>query len=348
MKVLVIGGCGFFGHHICQYYKAKGWDVLAYDNLTKFEYLRIPYINVDAVRNYTYDLLSSIGVEIWVADVRDMRKVYNAARKCDYIINTCAQPAMTIAIEHPYKDFSTNVIGIFNILEAARKFSIPVAHCSTIHVYGNAINSGLIPIDNYFKSLEYPDGIDENVPILNGMVTPLHASKRTSEIYMDAYAKTYGINAASFRLSGLYGVGQFGGEDHGWVANFAIRHLLGYPIKVFGTDKQVRDILYVDDAVRAFDKWYEAGCPSGIYNVGGGAKTAISIAQCFTELELITGKAVKYEIGDMRMGDLWWFICNVNKFSNATGWQPTITPQEGLPKLVEWIKKSEGKLLCNV
>ncbi len=347
MKVLVTGGCGFLGHNLCAYYAKQGWDVVAYDNLTKFEYSRIPYLNLEKVRNYGASLLRKMGVEVVVGDVRDKEVLSKAARGCDYIIHTAAQPAMTIAIEKPELDMDVNVLGALNVFNVARKYGIPVANCSTVHIYGNNLNRSLQETGKGFVSLDYSIGMAEDGMVLDGLVTPLHASKRSAEIYAQAFSDTYRARIGTFRLTGMYGGGQFGGEDHGWVANFAFRTILGLPIRVFGTDMQVRDILYIDDAARAFDGWFKAGCPSGIFNVGGGMKTATSISECLQELHLITGKKQNITLEPARQGDLWWFVCNTNKFESHTDWQAKVEPKVGLRKLVSWIEANRS-LLCNV
>ena len=84
------------------------------------------------------------------------------------------------------------------------------------------------------EGLSDPEDIDETHPTLEGTLTPLHASKAAGDMYCKVYADTYGLDVASFRLTGIYGTRQFGGEDHGWVANFAIRSVLGWPVTIFG------------------------------------------------------------------------------------------------------------------
>ena len=108
--------------------------------------------------------------------------------------------------------------------------------------------------------------------------------KQPGDIYIRAYIDTYKLEAASFRLTGIYGTRQFGGEDHGWVANFAIRSILDWPLVLYGNGKQVRDIIYAKDVCRAFDAFYKTRNP-GIYNIGGGEKTAISLLECIDILE---------------------------------------------------------------
>jgi len=246
MKVLVTGGCGFLGSHVCEYYAKKGDEVIAFDNMTKYELMRTGYAT-EAARNYNWNLLKGLGVKLIKGDVRDYEHLLEVAKGCDFIIHTAAQPAMTISWEDPELDFSTNVRGTFNVLKVAREYKIPIVSCATIHVYGNKINEELK--EGKTRYLREPPEIDEQHPVMEGVLTPLHVSKRAAELYVQTFIDTYKLKAASFRLTGLYGPNQFGGEDHGWVANFAIRAVLGKPINIYGSGKQVRDILYAKDAV---------------------------------------------------------------------------------------------------
>lgn len=169
----------------------------------------------------------------------------------------------------------------------------------------------------------------------------MHASKAAGDIYVRAYIDTYKVEAASFRLTGIYGMRQFGGEDHGWVANFSIRTVLGWPITIFGTGKQVRDIVYATDVCEAFDAFYKCRKP-GIYNIGGESQTAISLLECIETLEEISEAKSEVRFAEDRYGDLRYFICNINKAKKDLGWGPKIMPKEGIAKLIEWIKDNRA------
>lgn len=340
MKVLVTGGCGFLGSHVCEYYIREGHQVISYDNMTKNELKRTGFA-VEASRNYNWDFLKRMGVELVKADIRNEEQILDHARGCDYIIHTAAQPAMTISWEEPRLDITTNVIGTFNVLEAARRLNIPVACCATVHVYGNEINSTLK--EGPKRYMREPAGIDENERTLQGTLTPLHASKAAGDIYIRAYIDTYRLMAASFRLTGIYGTRQFGGEDHGWVANFSIRSVLGWPSTIFGTGKQVRDIVYATDVCKAFDAFYKNRAP-GIYNIGGGEKTALSLLECFDIIEDILGEKPKVQFDSKRHGDLEYFICNIEKARRNLFWEPTVMPREGISMLIGWIMENKHLL----
>jgi CDP-paratose 2-epimerase len=334
MKVLVTGGCGFLGSHVCEFYSNKGAQVVAYDNLTKHELQRTG-LATEAARKYNWDYLKKLGVKLVKADVRHLEELRDHAQGCDYIIHTAAQPAMTISWEDPLLDVTTNVIGTCNVLETARTLKIPVACCATIHIYGNKINDTLREAEKRYT--REPVGIDETHPTLEGVLTPLHASKAAGDVYVRTYIDTYRLVAASFRLTGIYGTRQFGGEDHGWVANFAIRSVLDWPITIFGTGKQVRDIIYATDICRAFDAFYQHRIP-GVYNIGGGMQTAISLLDCIDILEAIHGVRPQVKFAPDRHGDLRYFICDLTKAQTQLHWSPEVLPREGIERLVTWIR----------
>ncbi len=336
MKVLVTGGCGFLGSHCCEYYIKKGDQVVAFDNMTKYELTRTGYAT-DQARDHNWNLLKKMGVELVKGDVRDKKHLFEVAKDCDFIIHTAAQPAMTISWEDPELDFSTNVQGTFNVLLAAKEYKIPAVSCATVHVYGNKINEELTEGSNRY--LREPAEIGEDYPTLQGLLTPLHASKRAADIYVQTFIDTYHLPLASFRLTGIYGPQQFGGEDHGWVANFAIRAILGKEINIYGNGKQVRDIIYAPDVVQAFDAFYRNQKP-GIYNIGGSSKTAISLLECVDLLKEILNKDIKVNFCEDRMGDLRYFVCNTQKAKKELNWEAKTLPREGITNLVNWIKEN--------
>jgi CDP-paratose 2-epimerase len=176
---------------------------------------------------------------------------------------------------------------------------------------------------------------------LQGTVTPLHASKRAGELYVQAFIDTYGLTAAVFRLTGMYGPRQFGGEDHGWVANFAIRTILGKPITVFGTGKQVRDIVYVTDVAEAFDAFQRRKI-SGTYNIGGGKRYTVSLLECLELIGQVTKLKPMITFAPERLGDLRYFACNTSKAKEKLGWIARTAPQDGIAKLASWVETNKN------
>jgi CDP-paratose 2-epimerase len=333
MRVFVSGGCGFIGSHVCEFYARRGDSVVSYDNMTKYELFRTGYATEEA-RNSNWKYLEGLGVQLVKADIRNYEDVMQYASGADFIVHTAAQPAMTISVEDPELDLTTNVVGTFNLLKAARSLKIPIVSCCSVHVYGNKINETVT--EEAKRYTRTPPQIDESYPVVQGLLTPLHASKRAAELYVQTFIDSYKVTAASFRLTGLYGPRQFGGEDHGWVANFCIRALTGKPLRIFGTGKQIRDILYADDVVRAFHAFYESGKP-GVYNIGGGMDCATSLLECVDIIEEMLGARPELRFEEVRQGDLYYFICDTQKARKELKWSPTVFPRQGIRKLIDWI-----------
>lgn len=336
MKLLVTGGCGFAGSHICEYFRKEGATVVSYDNLTTHELMRTGY-KATSARQYNESLLRSMGVKMVKGDIRDISALVSHAKNADYIIHTAAQPAVTISLEDPELDFTTNTVGTFNVLECARKYKIPTVSCATIHVYGNELNQMLTEEKTRYAYAKKT--IAESFPIGNGVLTPLHASKIAGDTLVKAYADSFRLPIASFRLTGLYGTRQFGGEDHGWVANFVIRALTKRQITVYGNGKQVRDILYVTDLVKAFERFYRYQ-KAGIYNIGGGLATRISLIETLSLIEKLvkTSLNVSYEPG--RVGDLRYFVCDTARAKRYLHWRPLVSPKTGITHMIRWVQKN--------
>jgi len=337
VKVLVTGGCGFLGSHVCEYFRERDWGVVSYDNMTKSELVRTGY-QADAARDHNWNFLEALGVEMVKADVRDPEELLDRSSGCDYIVHTAAQPAVTISMEEPLLDLATNVQGTVHALEAARRHDIPIASCASVHVYGNWVNDHLTEGDTRYV-LDPPE-IAEDAPTMKGYLTPLHGSKASAEYYVEVYASTYGVRAASFRLTGIYGPRQLGGEDHGWVANFGIRNVIGWPITLFGTGKQVRDILYATDVASAFMAFFERG-QAGVYNIGGGMESSISLLECIELIDRTTGRKSTVRFEDSRFGDLQYFVCDITKARNELDWGPEVRPDAGVPLILEWVQANE-------
>lgn len=340
MKVFVTGGCGFLGSHVCETFRKEGWEVVSYDNMTKHELNRTGF-RTDEVRDYNARILRDMGVEIVEADIRNREQLIDHTSGCQFIAHTAAQPAMTISWENPDLDFTTNVAGTFNVLTAAREHHIPIASCSSVHVYGPWINDSLKEDKSRF--IREPLAISEDDRIMDGgksgLISPLHASKASAEHYVKTFADIYGVKAATFRYTGIYGTRQFGGEDHGWVANFSIRNIMRRPITVFGNGKQLRDILYASDAASAFMSYQRNPVP-GTYNIGGGPTHMISLLECIELINRLSGYKSEVKFGPKRTGDLSYFVCNIERVRNTLNWQPKVLPEEGVGKLLSWIKEN--------
>src|SRR5262249_45835246 len=143
-------------------------------------------------------------------------------------------------------------------------------YASTNKVYGGMEDVAIAEGTDRFTYVDMPDGIPEGR--LLDFHSPYGCSKGTGDQYVRDYARIYGLQTVVFRQSCIYGYRQFGLEDQGWVAWFIIAAILGLPIVVYGNGKQVRDVLFIDDLIAAYDAAFaQIHKVSGqVFNIGGG------------------------------------------------------------------------------
>lgn len=346
MKVLIIGGAGFVGSHVAEYYANKGEEVVVFDNLSRAELLGYETSNVMYNWNYLrrYD-----NIELIKADIRNAEMIKDAAKDADVIIHTAAQTAVTTSLVDPRTDFEINALGTFKVLEAARlsKNNPCLIFCSTNKVYGGNVNK--IPVREKEKRYEFADenfknGIPETFPTDLCEHTPYGCSKFTGDLYVQEYAHVYGLKTGIFRMSCIYGTRQFGVEDQGWVAWFTIAKLLGKPITIYGDGKQVRDVLYITDLVRAYDAFLQRKLKGDVFNIGGGVKNTLSLLELLDILENLISKKSKVIFNDWRPSDQKVYISDISKVKKELNWEPKVNVKDGVSKLVEWVRESREVL----
>jgi CDP-paratose 2-epimerase len=338
MKILVTGGAGFVGSHVCEFYAQQGHDVIAYDNLSRAKLLH----KSDKHATFNWEFLKSFkNVRRIKADIMDEKKLNTAARGADVIIHSAAQTAVTTSMTDPATDFSTNALGTFNVLEAARRQEVPqIVYCSTNKVYGDNVNHIGVQEKKtrYIFDQRFKKGIPETFGVDLCEHTPYGCSKLTGDLYMQDYAHLYGLNTGVFRMSCIYGTRQFGVEDQGWVAWFTIATLMKKPITIFGDGKQVRDVLFVTDLVELFDRFIKSRLKHGVFNTGGGSENTLSLHELLSMLTEMTGNAPDLSYQGWRPSDQKVYISDISSVNKALGWQPKIGPRQGVQQLVEWVR----------
>lgn len=344
MKILVTGGAGFVGSHVSEYYAKKGDEVIVFDNLSRGETLKTADRRESSI-NYNWNHLKNVeNIELVKGDIRKGDEIIKAAEGVDAVIHAAAQVAVTSSVNDPRMDFEINALGTFNVLEAARKSENDpaVVYCSTNKVYGENVNQVPVKEEDTRYVFDGIDGVPETLSIDLCEHTPYGCSKLAGDLYVQDYAELYGLKTAVFRMSCIYGTRQFGNEDQGWVAHFVISTVMGKPLTIYGDGKQVRDILYVSDLVRACDIFLESNKKSGVYNIGGGPKNTISLLELLDLLEEETGKRSEITFSTWRPSDQKVYISDITKAKKELGWEPKIEPKEGIKELIEWIKEKEN------
>jgi len=143
-------------------------------------------------------------------------------------------------------------------------------------------------------------------------------------------------------MSCIYGTRQFGFEDQGWVAWFIIATLFNKPINIYGDGKQVRDLLYADDLVEAFNGFINSDLKRGLFNIGGGPDNTISLLEFLDELRVLTGKNPKVKFASWRPSDQKVYISDTSKVENILKWKTKTSVRDGIGKLTEWVRENKN------
>lgn len=338
--LLVTGGAGFIGCNIADRLAAEGHEVIILDALSRPGVER----NLQWLKDRHGSRISPV-----IADVRDEDEVARTAADVKGVFHMAAQVAVTTSLIDPRDDFETNIRGTLNVLDAirVRNEPVPVIFASTNKVYGDLGDLQLKVRDDRYEpeGLFAGRGINESRPL--DFHTPYGCSKGASDQYVLDYARSFGIPSVVFRMSCIYGQRQLGTEDQGWVAHFLIRALDGDPITIYGDGRQVRDILYVSDAVDAYVRAFERAeqVAGTAFNLGGGPANAISLLQLLDEMRAITDRKIDIDFQEWRQGDQRWYVSDTAKAQEVLGLAPPRTWREGVETLANWLAAERKVLL---
>jgi CDP-paratose 2-epimerase len=341
MRFLITGGCGFVGSNLAAAVLDRGDQVTLFDDLSRhgsadnLQWLRgrgpVAFIHGD-IRN-------AADVQLAVAD-----------SKPEAVLHLAGQVAMTTSVRNPRRDFEINVVGSFHLLEAVRRHApeAPVVYSSSNKVYGDLPSVQLVEEEFRYSSPSHPRGIDETAPI--DCHTPYGCSKGAADSYMLDYARTYGLNTVVFRHSTVFGGRQFATFDQGWVGWFSQQALLARrdprrePFTISGDGKQVRDLLFVEDAVQC----YLAAVANihkargNAFNIGGGIANSCSLLELFRFLERELAVELRYTKLPWRHSDQKFFVADCSKAAAFLDWTPRVSKEEGIRKLLAWLQTSAG------
>jgi CDP-paratose 2-epimerase len=333
LPILITGGCGFIGCNLADRLAARGDGVTILDN----------HVRAGVKENAQW-LKSRHGdrITIVTGDVRDPIPVIALVREAKAVLHLAAQVAVTSSLESPIDDFEINARGTLNVLEAIRLHNptAPVLFASTNKVYGRLIRDDQITrIGQRYQPIDpaLADGFSERAPL--DLYSPYGCSKGAADQYVHDYARVYGLRSAVLRMSCIYGPRQFGNEDQGWIAHFMLSALRGRPLTIYGDGCQVRDALYVGDAVDAWLAVLEGieATRGHVFNLGGGPSNAVSLLELIELIGQESGTKVAFSFADWRPGDQPWYVTDVSALAETTGWMPKTTLTDGLRALQSWL-----------
>lgn len=334
-KLLITGGAGFIGSNLTSYFLSKGYKVTIFDN----------FVRLGTRDNLSWLMDNFPQLKVVSGDIRDYQAIKEAVAGQEIIFHLAAQIAVTTSVADPRADFEINTLGTFNLLEGVRvqKKKPIVIFSSTNKVYGGMEEVKISEGKNGYMYKDLPYGVSEKMNL--DFHSPYGCSKGAADQYIHDYGRIYGIPTVVLRQSCIYGERQFGIEDQGWVAWFIIAASLGKPVTIYGDGKQVRDVLYVADLVRLFERVIDKiNISRGkIYNVGGGAENTLSVWQQFGPiLAKLFGRKIKVNFSNWRPGDQKVYVSDIRLVEKELGWKPQVGVEEGVEKLYYWVQENKN------
>lgn len=335
MKYLVTGGCGFIGSNLAAEVLRRGEELFVFDNLYRhgsadnLQWLR----SKGEFKYYPYDIRNANDVETVIKEV-----------KPDYIFHLSGQVAMTTSIANPRLDFEVNALGMFNLLDAVRKYSpnSVILFSSTNKVYGDFEYLHFKEETTRYVCEEYPNGFPESITL--DFHSPYGCSKGSADQYMLDFHRIFGLKTVVFRHSSMFGINQHATFDQGWIGWFCQQALdikanpKREPFTISGTGKQVRDVLFNDDVVNLYFKAKDCKEAYGqVFNIGGGIENSLSLLELFAMLEKMLDVKMEYKQLPWRESDQKVFVAGIKKAQEIIGWTPKVTAYEGVTKMVNWL-----------
>lgn len=337
MKLLITGGCGFLGSNLASDALERGDELVIFDSL---------------YRNGSRENLAWLQTQgsflFEHGDIRNQNDITRVieAFKPEVIFHLAGQVAMTTSIANPRMDFEVNVIGTYNLLEAVRNHmpDTTVVYSSSNKVYGDLEQYTYIETESRYQCTEHPNGFNELTQL--SFHSPYGCSKGAADQYMLDYARIFGLKTVVFRHSSMYGGRQFATYDQGWVGWFCQKMIEttmdknAEPFTISGNGKQVRDVLHADDMKRLYMAAVNhiESAKGQAFNVGGGIKNSLSLLELFALLEQIAKVKLHYIKLPVRESDQRVFVSDLTKAKQLLNWQPMVSAQEGVARMVEWVK----------
>jgi len=315
MVELVTGGAGFIGRWVVKKLLEKNRKVVVVDNLINGRKENLEEFNDNI------NLLDFI-----ISDITNKDFINELFQK--YNFSTCYHLAAQInvqeSLDFPEKSFGTNVLGTYNILEAARKINTKIILIGTCMVYDLA---------------DSKKAITEKHPIKPA--SPYAGSKIAAEELAISYYYGLNIPVIILRPFNTYGPFQKTNMEGGVVSIFVSRKLNGEDLLIYGDGTQTRDLLYVEDCAAFIMKASECkNCIGEIINAGTGRDISIN------ELAMLIVKdknRIKHIKHHHPQSEIMKLVCDNSKAKRLLGWEPKFSLEEGVLKLEEWIKKKELK-----
>ncbi len=307
MRVLVTGAAGFIGRWVVGELLARGHSVLPVDNLVAGSEANLA--EFEGAEGFT---------SLEVGDVRDARAARRWLEQVDAVAHLAASISVQDSIDDPSTTFDNDVVGTFQLLEAARRTGARFLFMSTCMVYDRATT---------------PEGIGEDHPTLPA--SPYAASKIAGEALTLSYHHAYGLPTTVVRPFNTYGPFQRSVGEGGVVAIITRRSLLGEDLRIYGDGSQTRDLLYASDCARfVCDALVSDAATGRILNAGTGRD--VSVNELAATIETDPAKVVHVEHIHPQ-SEIAVLRCDPRRAAELLGWRPEVSLPEGLAHTRAWM-----------
>ena len=308
MRILITGGCGFVGSHLCEKYVKEGHTVLCLDNFMSGSLTNIKH------------LLDYRNFKLIKGDIREKDLLEKSMNGVDIVIHLAAQNHVDRSYIEPELTWDINVMGTQNVLELARFHDVKrVIYASSSEVYGTA---QYVPMD-------------ENHPL--DAPHPYGASKIAADRLCFSYQKTYGMDIAIMRPFNIFGERQ---RDIGYgavISIFTRRVLNGLPPIIYGKGEQRREYTYISDIVNAYDLVLNHKEPLlEPINFGFGRDT--SIRDLAYKIIEICNKDLEPVFEEARLAEVDRLCADATRAKQILGWEANTSLADGLNKYIGWYK----------
>lgn len=331
MRFLITGSAGFIGFHLARRLLADGHQVAGVDNFSSYYDPELKEArNAQLERHHNAFKVHRLDLQ----DGSALTTAWEEARP-DVVVHLAAQAGVRYSIDHPDSYVGSNLIGTYNILEAARRFKPRhLLAASTSSVYGANTEMPFRETDRAVHP-----------------VSLYAATKGATELMGHSYSHLFGIPTTFFRFFTVYG--PWGRPDMA-LFKFTRAILAGEPIEVYGEGKMSRDFTYVDDLIEGIVRLSEAVpqsaaaegdtlspvAPFRVVNIGGG--TPSGLMDYIAELERALGREATKTFLPMQDGDVTATFASADLLENITGYRPMTPISVGVPAFVDWYRAHHG------
>ncbi len=317
MAILVTGGAGFIGSHLCDKLLTEGKEVVCLDNLDPY------YSPARKLRNIQHNLghKKYIFITLDVTKKEPLEKVFDK-HKIEQIVHLAALAGVRPSLSDPMQNAEANILATINLLEMARKHKIKsFIFASSSSVYGN---NRKVPFSEEDR-VDFP-------------ASPYAASKKSAELYCYLYSKLFSIHATCLRFFTVYGPR---GRPDMAPYLFVSRISQGKPITMFGDGRSKRDYTYVSDVIDGIVAALRKNFRFEIINLGNSAP--IELSRFIEIVERKVGKKAKIKRLPPQLGDVPITFADISKAKRLLNYEPKVSLESGIAKLVQWYEDEKAK-----